>query len=96
MTTVIRKISQMVSKLRFDELQNIARQICYRYFDEDGDFSQIYEDVDYALTDTPDEYAEQEKMLLHFLIYRNIQRYGEGRELTDIPYSTGRTPDADI
>ncbi|EDQ9399413.1 hypothetical protein MX551_004046 [Salmonella enterica] len=84
MTTVINKLSQLVPKLRFEELQNTARQICYRYFEVDGDFSQIYEDVDYALATTPDEHKEQEKMLLHFLVYRNIQRYGKGEELTDI------------
>lgn len=100
MTTVINKISHLVPKLRFEELQNTARQICYRYFEVDGDFSQLYEDVDYALTDTPDEYKEQEKMLLHFLVYRNIQRYGKCEELTDISWdgdnSTGQMADADI
>lgn len=88
MSGLINKLSHLMSKMRFDELQNISRQICYYYFEVDGDFSQIYEGVGDAIAETDSEYKEQEKMLLHFLIYRNIELYNNGEELTDLKWGS--------
>lgn len=88
MCGLINKLSHLMSKMRFDELQNISRQICYHFFEMDGDFSQIYEDTEDAIAETDSEYKEQEKMLLHFLIYRNIDLYNKGEELLDLKWGS--------
>lgn len=87
MSNLIKKLSLLMPKQRFDELQSAARQTCYRYFENDGEFGLIYDDVEDAISDTAKEYVEQEKMLLHFMIARNIDLYGKGEELTDVKWA---------
>ncbi|WP_158784630.1 hypothetical protein [Pantoea sp. BAV 3049] len=88
MDRLIREMSYLFTKARFDELQECAREIALGYSDYPECFGLIADEIaSFVEGTTADEWREHEKIIMHYMVMRALTLWGEGEKITPVRWA---------
>lgn len=88
MDRLIREMSHLFTKRRFDELQAWAKEISIGYCWHQECFGFVADEIEEFVEETPeDEWREHEKIIMHYMVMRGLSLYGLGDETTDVQWA---------
>ncbi|HDY4931393.1 TPA: hypothetical protein RPG34_003218 [Yersinia enterocolitica] len=88
MDRLIREMSYLFMKPRFDALQERAKDIAIEFCSYEECFGHVADAIADFVEETPeDEWREHEKILMHYMVMRGLSLYGNGEKITDIQWA---------
>ncbi|EOV7029558.1 hypothetical protein ACQIBV_003142 [Yersinia enterocolitica] len=88
MDRLIREMSYLFTKSRFDALQERAKDISIESCWYEECFGLVADAIEEFVEDTPeDEWREHEKIIMHYMVMRGLSLYGKGKKITDVQWA---------
>ena len=88
MDRLIREMSYLFTKSRFDELQERAEEISIDYCWHIECFGSVADAIEKFVEETPaNEGREHEKIITHYMVMRGLALYGDGEQITKVQWA---------
>ncbi|MDI9801327.1 hypothetical protein [Citrobacter koseri] len=88
MDRLIREMSYLFTKKRFEELQETACEIATGHSDFPECFGLIADAIAEFVDGTPeDEWREHEKIFMHYVVMRALALWGQGEKITEVQWA---------
>lgn len=86
MDRLIREMSYLFTKPRFDALQEQAIQICYGCADHPECFGFVMDAIE-EFIEGPNGIDEYEKIIMHYMVMRGLTLYSRCEKITDVQWA---------